>query len=284
MALASYVKSNIWTQQEENDKRSASVGFFYTGNIALLKKGIWLYFILLIFEGALRKWVFPSFSNQLLLVREPVAAWLLLLAYRSGIFPRNGYVILVIVISLVSILTAMLLGHGNLIVALYGARIFLLHFPLIFIVGKVFTPDDVIKVGRVAVYLTIPMTVLIFLQFYSPQSAWVNRAVGGEEGGGFSGALGYLRPPGTFSFTNGNTLFYSFVLVFVCYFWRSNNLINKLALISATIGVVVAIPLSISRHHLCICPTCFCPSSQVVSIYYCIIGGGDSPFSHTKEL
>ena len=38
-----------------------------------LKIGIWIYFYLLIFEGALRKWFLPSLATPLLVVRDPVA-------------------------------------------------------------------------------------------------------------------------------------------------------------------------------------------------------------------
>ncbi len=41
----------------------------YSDNL-ILKKGIWLYFFLLLFEGALRKWVLPSLSAPLLIVRD----------------------------------------------------------------------------------------------------------------------------------------------------------------------------------------------------------------------
>ena len=39
----------------------------------LLKKLFWAYFLLLIFEGALRKWVMPQLSAPLLLIRDPLA-------------------------------------------------------------------------------------------------------------------------------------------------------------------------------------------------------------------
>src|SRR3546814_1990531 len=52
-------------------------------SINLLKQGIWVYFILLIFEGALRKWVLPGLATPLLVVRDPVAL-LLLLADRKS--------------------------------------------------------------------------------------------------------------------------------------------------------------------------------------------------------
>src|SRR5690554_5155142 len=67
------------------------------------------------------------------------------------------------------------------------------------------------------------------------------------EGAGFTGAMDFMRPPGTFSFTNGLTLFYSFAAPFVFYFLLHLKEINKFILIGASLGLLAAIPLSISR-------------------------------------
>jgi hypothetical protein len=148
--------------------------------LKMLKKGIWLYFLLLIFEGALRKWFLPFLAAPLLVVRDPVAIWLIYMAWRHNVVKANMYVLLMTFFTIIAICTALIFGHGSMVVALYGARITLIHFPVIFIIGKVFNQEDVIKMGRVLLIIAIPMTVLIALQFYSPQSAWVNRGVGGD--------------------------------------------------------------------------------------------------------
>ena len=213
-----------------------------------LIKGIWLYFILLIFEGALRKWFLPSLSTPLLIVRDPIAIGLMFYAWYFNMFPRNIYVVLMTVIVVFSIFTTLFIGHGNLFVTFYGARIYLVQFPFIFLMGSVLNRGDVIKFGRVLLYISIPMALLIGFQFYSPQSAWVNRGVGGDmDGAGFGGAMGYFRPPGTFSFTSGTTAFFSMAAAFILYFWLRIGQINKIVLIAATIGLIFAIPLSISR-------------------------------------
>eukprot|EP01093_Parvamoeba_rugata_P007600 TRINITY_DN2229_c0_g1_i4.p1 TRINITY_DN2229_c0_g1~~TRINITY_DN2229_c0_g1_i4.p1 ORF type:complete len:363 (+),score=44.82 TRINITY_DN2229_c0_g1_i4:1732-2820(+) len=156
-----------------------------------------------------------------------------------------------IFIGIVSIITTFLTGHQNLFVTIYGARILLIQFPFIFLIGTVFDKNDVLQIGKHMLWLALPMTILITLQFYSPQSAWVNRGVGGSlEGAGFSGALGFFRPPGTFSFTNGNTFYYQLLACFILIFWLTPKYINKLLLIMATICLVIAIPLSISRTLL----------------------------------
>lgn len=227
-----------FTQVEALEKRS---------KLKPLKNAIWLYFLLLVFEGALRKWVFPGLSDPLLVVRDPVAIWIIYKAWSYNLMNRNYFIIAMIAITIIGLITALLVGHGNLFVAIFGARITLIHFPLIFIMGKVLDTSDVIKFGKFILWLSIPMAILIGAQFYSPQSAWVNLGVGGGEAEGFQGALGYFRPPGTFSFQVGNTLFFSLAAVFIIHFWTSGVKFRKLILLLSTLALLAAIPLSISR-------------------------------------
>jgi len=39
----------------------------------ILRRLVWLYIILVITEGALRKWFLPSLSDSLLIIRDPIA-------------------------------------------------------------------------------------------------------------------------------------------------------------------------------------------------------------------
>jgi hypothetical protein len=213
-----------------------------------LKNAIWLYFWLLIFEGALRKWVLPGLASPLLIIRDPVAIWILLQAINHRFIKTNIYLIAMVVVISLAFILSLTVGHQNILVAFFGARIFLLHFPLIFIIANVFDVSDVIKMGKAMVWITPPMTVLIALQFYSPQTAWINRGIGDEStGGGFSGALGFFRPPATFSFISGTTLFFSLAGAYILYFWFNTTLIKKWLLIAATVSWVASIPLCISR-------------------------------------
>ncbi|WP_285060179.1 hypothetical protein [Pedobacter ginsengisoli] len=213
----------------------------------LLKKIIWLYLLLLIFEGALRKWFLPFLSSPLLIIRDPIAIWLIYKVWSRGLLPSSTLLNGMVVLASIGIVTAIVFGHGNLFVAGFGARIFLIQFPMIFVIARVFDKEDVIAVGRLLAWIAIPMTALIILQFYSAQSAFVNRGVGGIEGSGFSGALGYFRPSGTFSFTNGTHLFFGLVASYLFYFWFTPGQISRFILYASTIAVLVAIPFSISR-------------------------------------
>ena len=218
---------------------------------ALIKKGIWLYFFLLLFEGALRKWILPNLAAPLLIVRDPIAFWILLVSVKEKIIVANVYLTGLLGVGIVGFFTAIFLGHGSMPVAIFGARIFLLHLPLIFVIGQVFTRTDVLQLGKAILVICIPMTILIGLQFFSPQTAWVNRAIGGVvEEQGFQGAMGHFRPPGTFSFITGTYLFYSLAFSFIIYFALTKKNINSFLLVASMLSVLIAIPFSISRTLL----------------------------------
>jgi hypothetical protein len=217
----------------------------------LLKKGIWAYFLLLIFEGALRKWFLPGLSTPLLVIRDPIAIWLVYSAWKKNLLPSSIYLYGVVLIGIIGIYLALFVGHGNILVALFGARILLFHFPLMFVIGKVFTRDDVVKMGEVTLWISVPMALLIGLQFHSPQAAWVNRGLAGDvAGAGFTGSGEYFRPPGTFSFTTGVSLFFGWLAPFVFYFWLYPGKINRMLLLAATGAMLASIPFSISRALL----------------------------------
>ncbi len=220
--------------------------------INLIKKLVWLYFFLLIFEGALRKWILPGLAAPLLIIRDPVALLAILTAYKYKLLKFNFYLNAMVVLTLISFMATMAFGHGNFYVAIYGARIILLHITFMFIMGQVINHDDVVKIGKAILIISIPMVFLTAMQFYSPQTALVNRGIGGSaEGGGFSGgAQGFFRPPGTFSFTVGNVMFFSVVSIFVLYFLFNLKKINKFIIFGASFALIAAVPLSISRGLL----------------------------------
>src|SRR5665213_271521 len=133
----------------------------FSDSYPAIKNGIWFYFILLIFEGGLRKWVLPGLAAPLLIIRDPVAIWLIVMAWKRGLLKPNFSLSATFAISIIGLVTALLYGHGNLLVGIYGVRTLLLHFVVIFIIGNVFNRDDVLKIGKAMLWITIPMTVLL---------------------------------------------------------------------------------------------------------------------------
>lgn len=221
------------------------------------KKWIWAYILLFIFEGALRKWFLPGLAGPLLLIREPIVLYLFFKCYRSnliGIGEAKGLMI----VGTICLFTTLIFGHHNVLIALYGWHIYFFHFPFIVIAARLLNWEDVVKIGKVLLYISIPMTLLVIMQFYQPQSAWVNRGVGGDiSGAGFGGTMigdvAYYRPPGTFSFTSGYTAFQSIVCSFVFYFMIANKSlpkqlqINQWILYLIMLCYMLSVPYSISR-------------------------------------
>src|SRR4249919_954117 len=68
---------------------------------------IWTYFILLMFEGTLRKWILPQYSDVLLIVRDPVVLAIYCLAIRARVFPRNFWMLSLAVIAILSWLVSL---------------------------------------------------------------------------------------------------------------------------------------------------------------------------------
>ena len=212
-----------------------------------IKQAIWVYLVLLIFEGALRKWVLPGLATPLLVIRDPVALFILFEAARRGVLPRHPVLLASVFIGLVAVMTAVLFGHGNPLVAFYGARSLLLYFPAMFVMARVLERQDLLRMGRFILWLAVPMTALIGWQFYSPQSAWVNVGVGGVGSAGFIGTGEYFRPPGTFSFTTGVAQFYALAVAVLLYAWLQPAGVSTRLRVLATMAVVLAIPFALSR-------------------------------------
>ncbi len=219
-------------------------------DLTRLRQLIWLYFWLLIFEGALRRWVLPSLATPLLLVREPVAIAILVLAAKGGLLQNLPLYALGAGITAASMLLTMLVAHRDLTVALYGARIMLLHAPLIFVIARVFQLPDVLRMGRACAVIGLPMTLLIAAQFFLPQSHFLNIGIGGEGTAGFGSNTERFRPPGTFSFTLGLTQFFSALGAMLIAFTALGRYTRTWWWASATVAIVVSVPLSMSRGLL----------------------------------
>ena len=208
---------------------------------------VWLYFALIIFEGALRKWVLPGMATPLLIVRDPVVLIALVLGFACGKLQLNGYIVTIGLISVATLLLTLTVGHGDAVVAVFGWRCNFLHFPFIFLMGRVLSSLDVRLMGQWFMFLSIPMVALMSVQFYSPQGSFWNLGIGGAGDGGFDGAMGYRRPPGTFSFTNGIGAFYPLVAAFCMNALFDSRGRGKLLATAAAASTLASIPFSISR-------------------------------------
>ena len=214
-------------------------------DILWIKKLIWAYLFLLVFEGVLRKWIFPGYANPLLLIRDPLVLAAYFLAWRSGVFPRNNFVKVVAVIGFFATLTSLMFNTESPFIAIYGFRTNYLQIPFIFLIAKVFNRSDVERVGFWTLVVALPMALLMCLQYLAPSTSILN-AGAGEGTEQISAALGRIRPAGTFSFVTGPTYFFTFVTSVLLYsqFWPR---FSAWLVLGATMATMCAAAVSGSR-------------------------------------
>lgn len=214
-----------------------------------LKVAIWLYFWLLLFEGALRKWVFPQWSDLLFIIRDPLVLMIYLLALRARMFPWRPAVFIVGVLALCSLMFAAT-TDASLVVVLFGLRTNYLHLPLVFVMAQVLDRSDVARFGRWTMIASVPIILLMWRQFEASPDDLLNVGVSGTAGAQIRGAMGRIRPSGPFSFVSGVVAFFGLLGAFVFYGWLQRGIFPRLLVGISTAVVAAAVPISISRSVL----------------------------------
>jgi hypothetical protein len=229
-------------------KRATSTNAIIHHNTQILWL-IWLYFWLLIFEGALRKWIFPQFSAPLLIVRDPVLLLCFALVFQMKRFPFNSYVTLLWLIGGFALVLGLMQEDLPWTVPCYGFRVNYLHPPLIFIMASYMKKTDLLKIGKACLIVILPMAVLMVIQFVSSPDAWINTTAGGE-GEQIRATVGNIRPPATFSFVTGVAEFFPLVSAFLAYGILVRGVYSTPLLSFAATGLILGSVVSISRLTL----------------------------------
>jgi len=216
--------------------------------MSMLKHLIWAYFLLLIFEGALRKWIIPSLSAPLLLVRDPVALLIIWEAYRTRKWPKQwvGVISFLALSMLVLCVVQVILGENPWFIALYGLRSYLLPFPVAFIMGENLDAEDLRKFGVFTLWVLLPEVGIEIAQYLAPANSLLNK--GAYEGMTQIGYAGeHVRASGTFSFPTGPIYLGGLAAAFVFYGLVNNKFAKRWLIFAATIALVISIPVIGSR-------------------------------------
>jgi len=218
-----------------------------------LKRLIWLYLLLLLIEGALRKWALPSLATPLLIVRDPLVIVIYLAAAANRRFVINGYVMASFLLAVATGIASLLSPTTNIYITLIGLRCYFLHLPLMFVMEKTLEREDLERMGKFLLWFAIPETLICVAQFNEPQSSWINLSIGGQITTGMSGALDKFRPSGTFSFTTGVAEFYPVALAALLGFVMMRKKLPWYLTLGAAVSIAIAVPISISRTNALTC-------------------------------
>jgi hypothetical protein len=222
-------------------------------DLVFIKKLIWAYFLLLLFEGALRKWFLPGLSQGLLIIRDPIVIWIYYLCYAKGVFPLNNKYLQRCFqwVALAVVLSFLINGAHPLTIA-YGARTNLLHFPLIFVMAQVLSYEDVVKFGKGFLLLALPMTWIVAQQFQADRFDAINVAAGGT-GHQLMTSGDKVRASGTFSFVSGIVFYYCFTVSFIVYGFLVKGTFPKWMLYLGTSASLLAMVTAGSRSVIAEC-------------------------------
>lgn len=181
--------------------------------------GLGVFFLLAVFDGALRKWVMPSQSLLVFILKDVVLAGVfgLYALNRSPFqFPRplqnTWFPLLLAGYVYVVLLQAFNFTQPNLAVRVLGVKAHLAYLPLLVLLPaflaqlRRWSPMQLLfgYMGLVA----LPVLLLGIYQFFQPPTAWINRYVADTEN--IAGVAGHPRITGTFSYIGGMTAFMLF--------------------------------------------------------------------------
>jgi len=169
-----------------------------------------VFYLLLIFEGALRKWLLTSYGQPLFFIRDPVVLAIYWLALRHGFLPRTRVLLWVgLAFGFVGLLTIAVQALGVAatidkwpLLAAYGWRNYFLYIPLPFVIAETLRQADLQRIARITFLLALPIAVLVVLQFRAPLDATINVGFAASSAQQFHGLavdMNHTRPMGTFT-------------------------------------------------------------------------------------
>jgi hypothetical protein len=179
------------------------------------QKGTQAVMVLLILEGAIRKWVFPE-SQQLIYFAKDVLLLGCYAGYVRDQAPRRYRIsvppFLVLLLALAASWGALEVFNPqlpNALVGILGFKAYFFYVPLMFVLPACFANDQELATFlRRYCLLAVPVAMVGMMQFVSsPQSAVNAYATGGGEGAEIVtfGSSEHVRVTGTFAFITGYT-------------------------------------------------------------------------------
>jgi hypothetical protein len=187
-------------------------------------------FIWLLVEGAVRKWVFPSFQAPILLLKDVgfAAAYVGYMLTPKNRVPEADRIRLLglsfAALSIYCVLEILNPALPTPLMAVYGLKNYLMYIPLIWLMPQLIrTRDDVNKWLFWTCALAIPICLLGLYQFTQPGTSWINKYVSHEAGQEAVASLfgeqgegefkyGRARTSSTFSYIGGFTTYLILIL------------------------------------------------------------------------
>lgn len=191
----SSINKNFYSLQKIN-KSTTSIREQRIGTLI-----IW-FAALILLEGVFRKWLLTPIEQPLVFIREPVL-FLIYYYYSRDFGIRKSWFIPYLIFSGLIVVIALVQAiywEYSILVPLLGIRFYLFYIPLAFIMGEVLTQYQMARLLRFLLWTSIPIGILVFLQFMSPVESPINKGTSDDVEGRFTVVGGIVRPYGPFTF------------------------------------------------------------------------------------
>jgi len=245
------MSSNIWIAM-------VGIATLVTLGMAIRwQRVIWAIMFLVVFEGALRKWVFPGFQAEIYFVKDALllsAYFGFLLSrvpsdkYNTAVLGLRKWVLVALFYFAVQVVNP---NSPSMLLSLLGLKNYMLYMPLAFVVPHLFASKNDLeeKLRRYAI-LMIPFAALGIIQFMFPPDHWLNAYLSYDDENiaqaSLFGTAEHLRARaiGTFSYIGGFVTFltvmlYLAVALIAAGKWKFKGNYLIFALVGATVGAML---------------------------------------------
>jgi hypothetical protein len=212
-------------------------------------------FVLLVFEGALRKWALPGAQAQIYLLKDAI-----LLAVYLGFMLDNrrtlpapagtGLIKIVLVVGFVwGCIEVFNPNNPSILVGVHGLKAYFLYAPIAFILPyTIKSREHLFVLIRRYLFMAIPVAVLGFMQIIAGPASSLNVYVSNSEDTSTMvlarfGEENFVRTSGTFSYISGYTAFLGFVAFLaigynMAHGWRLKKNIIPIVALSLVVGAM----------------------------------------------
>jgi hypothetical protein len=212
---------------------------------------VWGYLLSWLLVGALRKWAFPALASPLGFLQELFVGAAYLLAFRARIFPRS---LLIWAAGLICIGVCLLGVVGTELppgVVAAGVWAYFWPIPFIYIIARVMRGADCLCVARFLMAFSMPMALLMTVQFKSSPGSFINAFVGADAVPQRLIHEGWrVRPSGTFSYVGGASWFWMAVFAVELAGVLKRGLVGWRLLAAAAAAAVLATAVCHSRTQI----------------------------------
>jgi hypothetical protein len=171
--------------------------------------------LIVLFEGAVRKWIWGSATIPLLGMRDLIVVYAVYWGFHHRCFdaraPGESILIFWTVLIVVWILIQIISSLQPPIVSAIGFRFWVLYLWFALLCAKTLNWQDIEYLFKIFSLTLLLMVPLALVQFMSPPLSFINRQAGGGDQYIFTVIKDIVRPTGTFSFTVGYTTYLAFV-------------------------------------------------------------------------